>query len=278
MVPGVRTATTARRYGSSATAMSTLRFADGAVVRTRPDDGSIDDTIDRQARRAAARAHDRGRVRRGGRGSGPDPAPPVRALGRRARTGRCVVAGTCAPARSRMRSPGGMEIRRLTPADAPAYRTLMLDAYAAHPDAFLSGAAERATMPGTSWAERLDSGSDATCVVFGVVGAALSDRAKTRHKASIVGLFVRTAAQHRLGPRADGGDTRGAPTSWNGAGGSAHRDRGQRGRPRSVSLAGLRRVRPRAEGDAARWRLDGEAAPVVGPQRSAGTGGRTPAR
>ena len=90
-------------------------------------------------------------------------------------------------------------IRRLAPDDAPAYRALMLEAYASHPDAFLSEAAERAALPLAWWAERIDPGARAASVVFGathdgalrgVVGATLSDRAKTRHKASVFGLFV----------------------------------------------------------------------------------------
>jgi RimJ/RimL family protein N-acetyltransferase len=95
------------------------------------------------------------------------------------------------------------ELRRLVPADAPAYRTLMLDAYARHPDAFTSSAAERAALPLAWWEARLATGIDATeCVVgafahdgtayalAGVAGLAFEAREKVRHKATLFGMVV----------------------------------------------------------------------------------------
>ena len=46
-----------------------------------------------------------------------------------------------------------MAIRRLLPPDATAYRALMLEAYAAHPDAFTSSLDERASLP-LSWGQK----------------------------------------------------------------------------------------------------------------------------
>ncbi|MBS0426345.1 MAG: GNAT family N-acetyltransferase, partial [Proteobacteria bacterium] len=47
-----------------------------------------------------------------------------------------------------------MPVRRLAPADAPAYRALMLDAYARHPEAFTSTVAEREPLPLAWWEAR----------------------------------------------------------------------------------------------------------------------------
>lgn len=94
-------------------------------------------------------------------------------------------------------------LRRLLPADAPAYRALMLDAYAQHPDAFTSSAAERAALPLAWWAARLATGPDALeCVIgafvgdgtaqtlAGVAGLSFETREKVRHKATVFGMVV----------------------------------------------------------------------------------------
>jgi hypothetical protein len=60
-----------------------------------------------------------------------------------------------------------MNIRRLTPTDAPAYRALMLDAYERHPDAFTSSVAERSALPLAWWESRLKLAPLALDVVFG---------------------------------------------------------------------------------------------------------------
>jgi RimJ/RimL family protein N-acetyltransferase len=91
------------------------------------------------------------------------------------------------------------QLRRLTPADAPAYRALMLDAYTRHPDAFTSSAAERAALPPAWWAARLAAGPDAAeCVLgawatgalVGVAGLSFETREKVRHKATLFGMVV----------------------------------------------------------------------------------------
>lgn len=63
-------------------------------------------------------------------------------------------------------------VRRLVPADVPAYRALMLDAYARHPEAFTSTVEERASLPPAWWETRLRTDADAAEVVYGAFDAA----------------------------------------------------------------------------------------------------------
>jgi len=88
---------------------------------------------------------------------------------------------------------------RLNPEHAPAYRALMLQAYAQHPQAFSSSAAERAALPLSWWVSRLDSAANAHEVVLGafddqqlvgVVGVAFETREKLHHKATLFGMYV----------------------------------------------------------------------------------------
>jgi ribosomal protein S18 acetylase RimI-like enzyme len=97
-----------------------------------------------------------------------------------------------------------MTIRRLFPADAKAYRALMLEGYARHPDAFTSTAAEREALPLSWWQKRLDASAAAEQVVFGafdgdvLAGAAglqFQAREKARHKADLFGMYVAPAAR-----------------------------------------------------------------------------------
>ena len=97
------------------------------------------------------------------------------------------------------------DLRRLTPADAAAHRTLMLEAYERHPDAFTSSTSERQGLPLSWWAERLPIGDDASSLVLGafddqgtLVGAAglnVESRIKSRHKAVLFGMYVAPAAR-----------------------------------------------------------------------------------
>jgi RimJ/RimL family protein N-acetyltransferase len=93
-----------------------------------------------------------------------------------------------------------MLIRRLLPADVPAYRALMLEAYARHPEAFMSSAAERAALPLAWWEARVKEDPDANEMVFGafdgvsllgVAGLSFETREKARHKATLFGMYVR---------------------------------------------------------------------------------------
>ncbi|VTU27999.1 GNAT family N-acetyltransferase [Variovorax sp. PBL-E5] len=104
-----------------------------------------------------------------------------------------------------------MTIRRLTPADAPAYRALMLEAYERHPDAFTSSAGERAVLPLSWWEARLDPSPGAAQIVLGAfhadrlagaAGLSFESREKSRHKANLFGMYVAPAArQSGLGRR-----------------------------------------------------------------------------
>ncbi|ALE01006.1 MULTISPECIES: GNAT family N-acetyltransferase [Pseudomonas] len=96
--------------------------------------------------------------------------------------------------------------RRLTPADAPAYRALMLEAYERHPDAFTSDVKEREVLPAQWWEKRLDDSADATEVVFaavedglllGVAGLCVETRKKARHKSTLFGMYVPLAHRNR---------------------------------------------------------------------------------
>lgn len=93
-----------------------------------------------------------------------------------------------------------MAIVRLTPLHAQAYRILMLEAYARHPDAFTSSVEERAALPLAWWQARLAPGPDAVEAVWastsgtaiqGVAGLSFEQREKVRHKATLFGMYVR---------------------------------------------------------------------------------------
>jgi RimJ/RimL family protein N-acetyltransferase len=100
-------------------------------------------------------------------------------------------------------------IRRLAPADAAAYRALMLEAYADAADAFTSTAGERAGAPLAWWAERLEAASGAReafgafvdDALVGAVAIEFAQAPKTRHAAAIKGLYVRPG-QRRAGTAA----------------------------------------------------------------------------
>ena len=91
---------------------------------------------------------------------------------------------------------------RLTEADAPAYRALMLQAYEV-PDAFTSTPQERADAPVAFWVGRVAHpqglsvafGAFEGTQLVGTVTLEFSDRAKTRHKAHVVGMYVRPEQQ-----------------------------------------------------------------------------------
>ena len=89
---------------------------------------------------------------------------------------------------------------RLTPEHAATYRNLMLEAYAHHPDAFTSSVQERAALSLSWWEARLSGAAIADEIVFGsfvdgellgVAGLAFVQREKTKHKASLFGMYVR---------------------------------------------------------------------------------------
>lgn len=92
-----------------------------------------------------------------------------------------------------------MSMRRLIGADAFHYRALMLEAYEAHPDAFISSASERAALPLHWWEERLAVRADGTDAVWGafdadrlvgVAGLSRESREKVAHKATLFGMYL----------------------------------------------------------------------------------------
>lgn len=97
-----------------------------------------------------------------------------------------------------------MQIRRLTPADAPAYRALMLRAYASDPAAFTATVPEREPLPLEWWTTRMSERADAPERVFGAfvdgvlagaAGVRFEERARIRHKGWLYGMCV--APEHR---------------------------------------------------------------------------------
>ena len=90
------------------------------------------------------------------------------------------------------------DIRPLDPSSATAYRALMLEAYALVPDAFTSTPDERAALPMSWWEKRLGAKDDSRAfgafvgdTLVGSIVLERGDRAKTRHKGHIVGMYVR---------------------------------------------------------------------------------------
>lgn len=91
-----------------------------------------------------------------------------------------------------------MNVARLGAQDLHAYRALMLHAYDDAADAFTSTAAERAAEPDSWWIRRLADPSGLTAAwgafeqgaLVGTVAVEFSAKPKTRHKASIIGMYV----------------------------------------------------------------------------------------
>lgn len=97
-----------------------------------------------------------------------------------------------------------MNPHRLEPLHAPAYRALMLEAYELHPDAFTSSVEERAALPLSWWEDRLSQGPKPSELVLGafkdsqlvgVTGLSFESREKARHKATLFGMYVPSAAR-----------------------------------------------------------------------------------
>jgi ribosomal protein S18 acetylase RimI-like enzyme len=89
-----------------------------------------------------------------------------------------------------------MEIRRLAPSDASSYRTLRLRALWEFPQAFTSSYEEDEKLPLEASQKRLGSAHQSFWGAFdggelcGMVGLARETRAKNRHKAKVVGMYV----------------------------------------------------------------------------------------
>lgn len=92
-----------------------------------------------------------------------------------------------------------MDIQRLGPGFALAYRQLMLEAYEVHPDAFTSSRQEREGLPLSWWERRLSEdpqakefvwGATDGTALLGVAGLSLETREKACHKATLFGMYV----------------------------------------------------------------------------------------
>ena len=88
------------------------------------------------------------------------------------------------------------QIRRLDAHDAPAYRAMRLRALAEYPEAFTSSFEEESAK-GDDWYERrLESASQTFWGLFeegelaGMVGLERETKAKARHKAKVVGMYM----------------------------------------------------------------------------------------
>jgi RimJ/RimL family protein N-acetyltransferase len=89
-------------------------------------------------------------------------------------------------------------IRLLTPADAALYRTIRLEALAAHPEAFSSTFAREQEKPLAWFEERLANsdifGAFIDGEFVGVAGFRRQDGPQTMHKADLWGMYVRKSA------------------------------------------------------------------------------------
>ncbi len=99
-----------------------------------------------------------------------------------------------------------MIVRRLIPDDVPPYRRLMLEAYERHPDAFTSTVSERAALPMSWWESRVGeapaptepvSGAFDDHRMIGTAGLSFGTREKTKHKATLFGMYVLPDFRHR---------------------------------------------------------------------------------
>ena len=91
-----------------------------------------------------------------------------------------------------------MKVTRLTAEHASAYRDLMLHGYEHSPDAFTSTPEERAAMPLSWWAKRAADPEEKSVAfgaffgeqLIGTVALEFSSKPKTKHKASLIGMYV----------------------------------------------------------------------------------------
>lgn len=97
-----------------------------------------------------------------------------------------------------------MHITPLTAAHVTIYRSLMLQAYAAAPEAFTSTPEERAAEPASWWLARIGHAQalsrafgafDAANELQGTVALEFSSKPKTQHKAHLIGMYVSAAAR-----------------------------------------------------------------------------------
>ncbi|MES2871757.1 MAG: GNAT family protein [Pseudomonadota bacterium] len=89
-----------------------------------------------------------------------------------------------------------MAIELLDPSHAKAYRQLVLEAYALHPEAFVSTIRQREKLPLSWWEAQLDDELSALFGAFvgdqlaGIIGLAFEPWEDAQHKATLFGLYV----------------------------------------------------------------------------------------
>lgn len=96
-----------------------------------------------------------------------------------------------------------MHISELTPADLVAYKRLMLHAFNTSADAFTNTASDRADAEDAWWLKRIADPSGLSIafgafmgsVLVGSVTVEFSRKPKIKHRASILGMFVREEAR-----------------------------------------------------------------------------------
>lgn len=114
------------------------------------------------------------------------------------------VVKTHRPERATSPSSGvAVRVAPMGAGDVARYRELMLHAYAAAPDAFTSTPEERAAEPESWWLRRIadPAGESQAFGAFvgdelvGTVALEFQVKAKTRHKALLIGMFVQDACR-----------------------------------------------------------------------------------
>jgi ribosomal protein S18 acetylase RimI-like enzyme len=97
-----------------------------------------------------------------------------------------------------------MDIRRLAAADAPVLRTLRLRALREHPEAFSSSHEDDEKLPLAATERRLQADGDTRFWgafdagrLCAMVGLEREKRAKSRHKATVIGMYVAPEAAGR---------------------------------------------------------------------------------
>lgn len=98
-----------------------------------------------------------------------------------------------------MPDSAAFRMRRLSGADAEAFRSIRLEGLERHPAAFSSSFKEERARPLPWFADGLDKGfvlgvEDGDRLV-GVAGLHIEDREKTRHRGGLWGMYVREAAR-----------------------------------------------------------------------------------
>jgi ribosomal protein S18 acetylase RimI-like enzyme len=96
-----------------------------------------------------------------------------------------------------------MHVALLQPSNAQLYRALMLEAYELAADAFTSTAEERAAEPEAFWVKRIVDPKGLSFAfgafegqnLIGTVALELTAKPKTKHKAHVIGMYVKPSVR-----------------------------------------------------------------------------------